>query len=209
MRARLLLEEYGPELRYIKGEHNVVADALSRLGLKEQDFSLDAFAFDYDRFPKNYPLSYKQIAYEQQKDKYIQSKLKTMPHAFQLTDYKHSDKTYHVVTDKDNLIVVPKSLQKKCIEWYHSFLMHPGETRLELTLRQYYTWKGMRNDIVTYRKLNLVASAAHPKRTTTSNMASFLQSNHTSYHGTPSALTSSVHITLDMARIKSLCTASP
>jgi len=31
MRWRLVLEEYGPELRYIKGEHNIVADALSRL----------------------------------------------------------------------------------------------------------------------------------------------------------------------------------
>ena len=28
---RLLLEEYGPELAYIKGIHNTVADALSRL----------------------------------------------------------------------------------------------------------------------------------------------------------------------------------
>ena len=33
MRWRLILEEYGPELRYIKGESNVVADALSRLDM--------------------------------------------------------------------------------------------------------------------------------------------------------------------------------
>ena len=31
MRWRLLLEEYGPEIEYIKGPKNVVADALSRL----------------------------------------------------------------------------------------------------------------------------------------------------------------------------------
>ena len=31
MRWRLILEEYGPVLEYIKGENNVVADALSRL----------------------------------------------------------------------------------------------------------------------------------------------------------------------------------
>ena len=31
MRWRLLLEEYGPEIQYIKGPKNVVADALSRL----------------------------------------------------------------------------------------------------------------------------------------------------------------------------------
>ena len=31
MRWRLVLEEFGPELHYIKGENNVVADALSHL----------------------------------------------------------------------------------------------------------------------------------------------------------------------------------
>ena len=31
MRWRLLLEEYGPKIEYIKGPKNVVADALSRL----------------------------------------------------------------------------------------------------------------------------------------------------------------------------------
>ena len=31
MRWRLILEEFGPELKYIKGENNVVADSLSRL----------------------------------------------------------------------------------------------------------------------------------------------------------------------------------
>ena len=31
MRWRLFIEEYSPDLRYIKGEQNVVADALSRL----------------------------------------------------------------------------------------------------------------------------------------------------------------------------------
>ena len=31
MRWRLIIEEFGPELKYIKGENNVVADALSRL----------------------------------------------------------------------------------------------------------------------------------------------------------------------------------
>ena len=31
MRWRLILEEFGPEHKYIKSENNVVADALSRL----------------------------------------------------------------------------------------------------------------------------------------------------------------------------------
>ena len=34
MRWRLICEEYGPILKYVKGDKNVVADALSRLKLK-------------------------------------------------------------------------------------------------------------------------------------------------------------------------------
>jgi hypothetical protein len=36
MRWRLYIEEYSPELQYIKGTHNVVADALSRLDKLEE-----------------------------------------------------------------------------------------------------------------------------------------------------------------------------
>ena len=36
MRWRLILEEYGPTLEYIKGETNVVADALSRLAMVKE-----------------------------------------------------------------------------------------------------------------------------------------------------------------------------
>ena len=53
MRWRLILEEYNPELRYIKGENNIVADALSRLDMtnemlpdtKESQAERKAFAF--------------------------------------------------------------------------------------------------------------------------------------------------------------------
>jgi hypothetical protein len=35
MRWRLVLKEYGPEFKYIKGTHNIVADALSRLEIAQ------------------------------------------------------------------------------------------------------------------------------------------------------------------------------
>ena len=53
MRWRLLLEEFGPKLVYVKGEDNVVADALSRLRMTEQEFSPEVFAFDEGEFTKN------------------------------------------------------------------------------------------------------------------------------------------------------------
>src|SRR5687768_10457904 len=36
MQWRLYIEEYSPDLKYIKGEKNVVADALSRLDMDEK-----------------------------------------------------------------------------------------------------------------------------------------------------------------------------
>jgi hypothetical protein len=72
MRWRLtLLEEYGPELNYIKGANNIVADALSRLDtlppeqVKEQYEGelqeAECFAGDPEDFPKDFPLSYMEI----------------------------------------------------------------------------------------------------------------------------------------------------
>jgi hypothetical protein len=66
MRWRLVLEEYGPELIYIKGESNVVADALSRLEIddKREIFNLSkSFGFDDSDLPATaYPLRYCNIA---------------------------------------------------------------------------------------------------------------------------------------------------
>ena len=48
MRWRLILEAFGPELKYIKGENNVVADALSlalkRVQIKRSSTSLNSMA---------------------------------------------------------------------------------------------------------------------------------------------------------------------
>jgi hypothetical protein len=35
MRWLLLIEKFGPEFRHIKGKHNLIADALSRLALDD------------------------------------------------------------------------------------------------------------------------------------------------------------------------------
>jgi RNase H-like domain found in reverse transcriptase/Reverse transcriptase (RNA-dependent DNA polymerase) len=79
MRWRLIIEEFGPKLTYIKGASNIIADALSRMRLTEQDFGPEVFATDAEAgdFPANFPLSYKQLAYAQGKDKKIQASLKT------------------------------------------------------------------------------------------------------------------------------------
>jgi hypothetical protein len=38
------------------------------------------------------------------------------------------------------------SLRKRIVWWYHTYLQHPGITRMEATLRQNITWPHLRND---------------------------------------------------------------
>ena len=85
---RLVLEEYGPELKYIKGEKNVVADALSRLVMiKEEDqepkqpvtqrYLAEHFGLDSSDLPEDaYPLRYRIIEKYQALDKELISKSK-------------------------------------------------------------------------------------------------------------------------------------
>ena len=56
MQWRLLLKEFGPKLLYIKGENNIVANALSQLDLSEKDFSPDLFAFDEENSHRTTPV---------------------------------------------------------------------------------------------------------------------------------------------------------
>jgi hypothetical protein len=81
MRWRLVLEEYGPELRYIKGEHNIVADALSRLDLDDsipladikESFSM-AECFNGEGVPsEEFPLHMSTLSRAQSKDEALKS----------------------------------------------------------------------------------------------------------------------------------------
>jgi hypothetical protein len=71
MRWRLIIKEFGPKLTYIQGASNIVADALSRMRITKTDFGPKVFTTDANAgdFPANFPLSYKQLAYAQSKDR--------------------------------------------------------------------------------------------------------------------------------------------
>ena len=157
MRWRLILEEYSPELRYIKGENNIVADALSRLDMVSEDLQQkeqlsleqmgELFAAEEGiDFPENFPLSYREIEHRQKADAEIKALRQRKPDDYEDTVYPSGDRQFTLIT-KGNKIVLPKALQKKGVEWYHEMLMHPGETRTELTMGQHYCWKGMRKTV--------------------------------------------------------------
>ena len=101
---------------------------------------MDAFAVE-DGDNDNYPCAYEDIVCVQQKDKYLLTKLQQDPQ-YKIETRKFSDQSYDLIT-KHGKICVPTKLQRKTAQWYHEHLCHPGETRMELTLRQHYDWKGL------------------------------------------------------------------
>ena len=72
MRWRLILEEFGPELKYIKGENNVVANALSWLEKSPNQEILnisELYGYDDEDMPdSSYPIHYHDIAKAQETD---------------------------------------------------------------------------------------------------------------------------------------------
>ena len=80
MRWRLILEEYNPDLKYIKGENNVVVDTLSRLpmlDLSSSPMQMEQFSFDDDDLPPDaFPLNLKTLMVHQQQDELLKQMVK-------------------------------------------------------------------------------------------------------------------------------------
>ena len=72
MRWRLILEDFGPDFKYIKGENNVVADSLSRLETRDNQEILnisELYGYDDKDLPDSaYPIRYHNIAKAQETD---------------------------------------------------------------------------------------------------------------------------------------------
>ena len=72
MRWRIIIEEFVPELKYIKGENNVVADALSCLEMSVNQEILNIskiYGYDYEDLPASaYPICYHDISKAQKTD---------------------------------------------------------------------------------------------------------------------------------------------
>ena len=91
MRWRLIIEEYSPNLIYIKGQNNVAADALSRLALLQHfnklendpiklnpDNNAELFSFGPNDLPSEaFPITLRTISAHQQKDKSLLNLLKS------------------------------------------------------------------------------------------------------------------------------------
>ena len=117
MRWCLILEEFGPELKYIKGENNVVANPLSRLEMSDNQEILNIseiyFYNDKDLPESAYPIYYHDIAKAQETDAKLQQKLVSHKD-YTLNTFRGGDKDHHLIC-RNNKICLTPSLQKKTV----------------------------------------------------------------------------------------------
>jgi len=168
LRWRLLLEEFGVDIRYIKGVSNVVADVLSRYPTTNDPTALKlpptreqlSELMAGETLPSDiFPLKLDVIAYYQQRDSDLQKLIgadthvsrKTFRGGEQLLCYK-------------NRIFVPKVLRKHVVDWYHTYLLHPGENRTEETIAQHLYWPNIRKLVQEQVKSCVKCQLAKRKR---------------------------------------------
>lgn len=164
-RWRLLIEEYGPDIKYIKGEANTVADALSRLDLTNEQTSVEDSSVMEEIFASSasdedlFPVANDVIARAQASDSSLQKKRKEQPEIFKIKSMDGHD-----VIFENKKIYIPSSLRERTLNWYHHWLCHPGETRLEKTLRSTMTWPGLTSHAKRHCKTCVMCQKAKKQR---------------------------------------------
>ena len=114
------------------------------------DVLAECFGGDACDLPSTvFPLQYRLIDKAQQADHSLLHQL-SQPHTkLHRTAFYGGERSYNLICHNDQ-IVIPQSLRRPVIEWYHQHLLHPGENRTEKTIRQHFWWANMREEIVTY-----------------------------------------------------------
>eukprot|EP00804_Cyclotella_cryptica_P015316 CCRYP_005412-RA/>CCRYP_005412-RA protein AED:0.35 eAED:0.35 QI:0/0/0/1/0/0/3/0/568 len=159
---------YVPTTVYIKGIHNTVAYAISRLdygpiaddrstwmtsaqcwcyhntaqpksSLATTEESMNQMFANRNEEDSIYPLTTREIAEAQQDD----------------TSLLNKGYSTHLVENikvlcKDGKMVIQKSLQHRAVVWFHHYLQHPGTKRLKETLRLSMYWKGLRTTVQSH-----------------------------------------------------------
>ena len=150
LRQRLTIEEYGANIRYIKGTDNVVTDALSRLPIEGQEWPTEEVnllqdeplpPFHTDRIHENLSTC------DELPGLLKRSKAKSFIRPRTVNDLTMYEYKSTKAPSNDFKIYIPRALRQELLEWYHDQLIHPGTTRMMATIGQAFSWPGWSSDI--------------------------------------------------------------
>ena len=145
---RLLIEEFAPQIKYIKGATNVVADGLSRLPLKPPERkqepsnsahdALELLADSMLYYPREvpvFPLGFENVRAHQLQDPIVLA-LKEQG-VYQEQEF-YGTNLICSLQNGQHKIVLPEALQEPAILWYHIVMGHGGATRLYQAINQFF-----------------------------------------------------------------------
>ena len=52
-----------------------------------------------------------------------------------------------IIVYKNKRLIIPDSMRSQVVQWYHHYLMHPGATGLEETLKDATYWKNLAHNV--------------------------------------------------------------
>ena len=152
LRQRLLLEEYGVDLKFIQGKKNEAADMLSRNEFNHEPCAevdtTSSEAAMHELYANEFevPIDYQTIFTYQRDDVELRSNRTKAA-----TSHKYKQKDFGSFTlwnkksDTDNKwrIWIPAELRDNLLTWYHEMLQHPGARRLEESVKANFTCPGL------------------------------------------------------------------
>jgi len=121
----------------------------------DEDITMEMLSESYcvDKLEDDtFPLTFKFIDKYQRKDSTLMGKLKSSinkNNGYHTESFRGGGKSIELIC-YNKKIVIPTALQKYVLNWYHTYLLHPGSTRTEETIKQHFYWPNLQKDVRKY-----------------------------------------------------------
>ena len=147
------IEEFGPTIKYVQGQTNIEADALSRLPLLDNQQGMEVM-LNYPQIDlhhpilNSYPLDLRLLHKHQLLDAALLKAVKEDSRFKFIHVYGNQLVVHQLQNSNRQCIVIPQKLQYPAVRWLHSILGHDGITRLHETLSSHFWFPHMK-DMIT------------------------------------------------------------
>ena len=106
-----------------------------------EDFA-QSYVSKEDIQESDFPMAPKLVAEHQAKDRSLRRAKRSSPKDYSTKEVEDVKLIHH-----KGRIYLPTALQARVVSWYHEYLRHPGASRLENTIGQWFTWPKMSEQI--------------------------------------------------------------